>query len=213
MDTYRVPRPPLQEPYYGKHLIFLASRKSGTQVVCHSALEADYCVHLEHNQGVVNYASQPGPFQIVVNGRTEAYTPDFYVEMQDTAFYTEVKPDFDRLSARCNAKLDSARQAFSNCGSSLRFADLNSIRPVPYLRNLKFLYMHSFNIGTHERGACARLLRQKHFPLQLRELIANDFGVRERAIYLAMFEEKIGWDHEQRLTLDSWLRVPSHDAD
>lgn len=211
MGTYQPPRRPLQTPYYGKHLIFFPSRKNQRLIACHSALEADYCVHLEYETLVVSYECQPGPFDVDIAGRPQPYTPDFRVETTEEVYFTEVKIDFSQASERTRLKLEAARHYFAREGSSLAYADLQSIRPGPRLGNLKFLYLHSFNLGADEYGACLRLLSELRYPISMRELFNHAAEVRERAIYKALFERRLECDLSHRLTLDTSIVEARHE--
>lgn len=205
MGTYQSPRQPLQTPYYGKHLIFFPSRKNQRLITCHSALEADYCVHLEYDSLVVSYESQPGPFAVDIAGCLHPYTPDFRVETTEEVYFTEVKIDFSQASTLTRSKLEAARQYFAREGNLLAYADQQSIRPGHRLSNLKFLYLHSFNLGADEYGACLRLLEKLRYPISLRALLNHATEVRERAIYKSLFERRLECDLSHRLTLDTSL--------
>lgn len=190
---------------YGKHLLFFPSRKTHVQAVCHSVLEADYCVHLEYDPAVVSYYSQPGVLHLEINGRLRKYRPDFRIDTVDHHHYTEVKLSFEDLSPRVLATLRKAQALLSEQGSYLTFADARSIRRTERLRNLKFLYFHSFNVGADEFGGCLRMLSNLDFPITLRQLLTHPAEVRERAIYRAIFERVLTFDLYQRLTLDTSL--------
>jgi len=190
---------------HGKHLLLFPSRKTHIQIICHSILEADYCVHLEYDPVVVHYRSQPIELSLEFNGRERKYCPDFRIDTADHYYYTEVKPNFEELSPRVLATLRSAHTMLSEQGSYLKFADIKSIRPSEQLRNLKFLYFHSFNVGSDEFGACSRLISTLYFPISLRQLLKHPTEIRERAIYRALFEQLLTFDMCQRLTLDTLL--------
>lgn len=192
-----------QREGYGKHLLFFPSRKNHTQVVCHSTLEADYCVHLEYDPAVTQYASQPGELQLLINGRQRRYRPDFRVETSEICYYTEVKVNFSELSSRWMATLRAAQETLHWQGVQLVLADLAYIRPAERLRNLKFLYFHSFNVSPDEFGGCLRLLPTLHYPISLRQLLMHPSQVRERAIYRALFERLLDFDLSQHLTLET----------
>jgi hypothetical protein len=210
MGTYQPPRRPLQTAYYGKHLIFFPSRKNQQALVCHSALEADYCVLLEYDTAVIRYESQPGPFEVNVAARPRQYSPDFFVETTESAYYTEVKADFHKLSSRVGLKLEAAQQQFLCQGVTLAFADLESIRQNPKLSNLRFLYLHSFNVGDDEYGACLRFLSKLPYPINLRQILDHHEGVRERAIYRALFCRRIAFDLTRRLSLETSIEETAH---
>lgn len=194
---------------YGKHLLFFPSRKTHSQVICHSVLEADYCVFLEYDPNVVSYC-KPEPLLVTVNGRERKYQPDFCIETVDQTTYTEVKVDFNELSTRVRSKLQAAKSSIEALGSELIFADIDSIRAGTKLRNLKFLYFHSFNVSADEFGGCQRLLSVLDYPVSLRDLLSHPAEVRERAIYRAMFERLVEYDLGERLTLDSCIVGERH---
>lgn len=200
-----------QKNGYGKHLLFFPSRKTQSQVICHSVLEADYCVLLEYDSGVVSYCGQPDALLVTVNGCQREYRPDFRVETVDQSFYTEVKVDFNELSTRVRSKLLAAKSLLQAQGSELVFAEIDSIRAGAKLRNLKFLYFHSFNVSADEFGGCRGLLSVLDYPVSLRTLLNHPADVRERAIYRAMFEQLLVYDLNERLTLDSYIFGESHD--
>jgi hypothetical protein len=197
---------------YGKHLLFFPSRKNHTQVVCHSTLEADYCVHLEYDPKVIQYVSQPGELQLLINDRQRRYRPDFQVETSEQCYYTEVKVNFSELSSRWATTLRIAQETLREQGIQLVLADLATIRPAERLRSLKFLYFHSFNVNPDEFGGCMRLLPTLQYPVTLRHLLMHPSEVRERAIYRALFERLLDFDLSQRLTLETpiWGACDEH---
>ncbi|MFJ7316004.1 Tn7 transposase TnsA N-terminal domain-containing protein [Pseudomonas sp. NPDC098747] len=210
MSTYQPPRRPLHNAYYGKHLIFFPSRKTHVSIACHSALEKDYCVLLEYDVTVIYYESQPGPFHVNVATHPRRYTPDFFVETTESAYYTEVKTDFQKLASRIGLKLEAAKEQFSRDGATLAFADIKSIRLNPKLSNLRFLYLHSFNVSDDEYGACLHLLSKLSYPISLRHILDHPAQVRERAIYRALFSRKIAFDMTPRLSLETLIEEPPH---
>ncbi|WP_448646207.1 hypothetical protein [Pseudomonas mohnii] len=200
-----------QKNGYGKHLLFFPSRKTHSQVICHSVLEADYCVFLEYDPSVVSYCSQPEALPVTVNGCYGQYWPDFRIETVDQTFYTEVKFGFDELSTRVRSKLIAAKSLLQARGTELLFADVDTIRAGTKLSNLKFLYFHSFNVSVDEFGGCRSLLSALDYPVSLRTLLSHPAGVRERAIYRAMFERLLVYDLNERLTLDTYIVGEQHD--
>ena len=211
METRLAIRTIARHEGYGKHLLFFPSRKTHQQVVCHSVLEADYCVHLEYNPKVVHYCSHPGEIHLEVGGRMLRYQPDFQIDTSELRYYTEVKANFDEIPSRWTAKLRAAQEFLKARGSDLRLADIASIRPTERLRNLKFLYFHSFNVGTDEFGSCLRWLPTLKYPATMRQLLTNSAGIRERAIYKATFDDLLAVDLDQRLSLDTPVLGGSHE--
>ncbi|MNP05255.1 hypothetical protein D3C76_972020 [compost metagenome] len=195
--------------YYGKHLLFHASRKNRRQEICNSVLESDYCVLLEWDPLVISYASQPGELEVTVNGRLRHYRPDFRVDTCNSMYFTEVKYDFETLSPWSRAKLLAAQQVLAELGYGMLYADNKSIRCGWRLQNLKFLYFHSFNVSAEESVACQRWLRSFTYPLTLRELIKVDGPVRERAIYRAVFDRQLLVNLSERITLNSLVEKKS----
>ncbi|MGF6401609.1 hypothetical protein ABH905_005275 [Pseudomonas frederiksbergensis] len=207
MPILDAPRECPIKSHYGKHSVYFPSQKNQTQIVCDSTLEADYCVLLEFEPTVERYQSRPGIFKISVDERIHDYTPDFLVETTELVYYTEIKLDFTKLSARVNAKLQAASCYFNQLGRLLRFADENSIRRGEYLRNLKYLYLHSFNVGADERGDCARQLEALTLPIRLGDLLTKQNGPSTRSIYKAIFDQVLIFDLRQRLTINTQLEV------
>lgn len=194
---------PTQKNYYGKHILYFPSRKNQQQIICHSMLEADYCVHLEYDDLVNSYISQPQMLNFEIDGQRFQYTPDFRVETNETHYFTEVKYDLNAQSARTQSKLTAASQYCESQGSELQRADANSIRPTPWFWNIKWLYFQSFNVNADEFGLCLKWLDSLPLPLTMRELLSHPAAIRERAIYRALFTKKLSTDLNTRLTVSS----------
>lgn len=205
MPTFHDPEQCPKKSHYGKHSVYFPSQKNQTQIVCDSALEADYCVLLEFEAMVERYQSRPGIFKVNVEDHILDYTPDFLVETSELDYYTEVKPDFAKLSERVKSKLQAASRYFNNLGRPLRFADEYTIRRAEYLRNLKYLYLHSFKVGKDEGGDCMRQLEVVTFPIRLGDLLAKSNGPSTRSVYKAMFDRFIIFDLNQPLTATTKL--------
>jgi hypothetical protein len=168
-------------------------------------LEADYCILLEFDPIVECYNSRPSVFKICVKEETQDYIPDFLVETSEALYYTEVKANFEKLSSRVKNKLRAASHHFSSMGHSLRFADENTIRKGEILRNLKFLYLHSFNVGKDELGDCARQLEAITYPIRLGDLFAMSNRPSTRSTYKTMFDQDLTFNLNKRITLNTLL--------
>ncbi|WP_422403062.1 hypothetical protein [Pseudomonas sp. GZD-209] len=188
---------------YGKHLVYFPSRKNHKQIICDSVLEGDYCVHLEWDNEVISYSSQPGELEVTIANRPGRYRPDFRVDTADTTYFTEVKFDFTALRPREREKLLAAQQSFAQLGYTLAYADNNSIRKGSRLQNLKFLYFQSFNTKDAEAIGCLAWLRQVSYPVTLRQLIHCDRPVSESMIYKALFKGQLVTNLDTPLYLDS----------
>ena len=205
MPTFQASEKCEKKSHYGKHSLYFPSQKNQVQIICDSALEADYCVHLEFEPEVERYLVHPGIFKISLEERVYDYTPDFLIETSEVIYYTEVKLDFATLSDRVKAKLRAASNYFNCLGQPLRFADRKTIRQGDYFRNLKYLYLHSFNVGKDEFGDCARQLEALVFPIRLGDLLARRNGPSNRSIYKAMFNRTLTFDCHRPLTLNTQL--------
>ncbi|WP_137808047.1 hypothetical protein [Pseudomonas sp. G(2018)] len=194
-----------KKSYFGKHSVYFPSQKNQRQIVCDSILEADYCILLEFDSKVECYNARPGAFNICVNGEAQDYTPDFITETSESLYYTEVKANFEKLSSRVKIKLDAASHYFSSMGYSLKFADENTIRKGEILKNLKFLYLHSFNVGKDELGDCARQLEAITYPIRLGDLFAMGNRPSVRSTYKAMFDQSLTFDLNKRITLNTLI--------
>lgn len=205
MPTFQATRECPKQSHYGKHSVYFPSRKNQGQIICDSVLEADYCVHLEFEPLVERYQAHPEKFKISAAELIHNYTPDFRVESSELVYYTEVKLDFAVLSSQAKAKLQAASRFFNQVGHPLRFADEKTIRQGEYLRNLKYLYLHSFNVGKDELGDCARQLEVVIFPIRLGELLTKRNGPSIRSVYKAMFDRTLTFDWYRPLTFNTLL--------
>ncbi|CRL51606.1 MULTISPECIES: hypothetical protein [unclassified Pseudomonas] len=203
--------PPNKKCYYGKHAVYFPSRKNQHQLICDSMLEADYCVLLEYDSTVVNYWRTPGVFDLSIEQKVIHYTPDFLIETLDQFYYTEVKVDFKQLSPLTLAKLHAANTLFNESDRSLRYADEKNIREGELLRNIKHLYLHSFNVSDDEFGDCLRQIKALTGSVCLGDFMAGTHGPSARSVYKAMFDRILKFDLSSRLTFATKLEVERDD--
>lgn len=198
---------PTAASHYGKHLVFFPSRKNARQLACNSVLEADYCILLEADQFVIRYTTGLQPIILACESSMTSYTPDFLVETTEEYFYTEVKFDFDVISSACRKKLYMAQHEFELHGTSLKFADSKSIRQGFKLRNLKFLYSHSFNVTSDEYGLLQSELLNSQFPTTLGSLLLST-QISYRAYYKALFERDLLYEISSPLNMETTIALP-----
>lgn len=201
---------PTAASHYGKHLVFFPSRKNARQFACNSVLEADYCILLEADHTVVRYMTGLPAMRLEGQNSITSYIPDFLVETTEELYYTEVKLDFDVISSACREKLYMAQRKLELLGHSLRLADAKSIRQGFTLRNLKFLYNHSFNVTSDEYGLLQNELLNTRFPTSLGSLLFTT-QVSYRAYYKALFDRKLSFDGSSPLTMASIVALPDSD--
>ncbi len=207
MQEYPQFSEPTAPSHYGKHLVFFPSRKNKCQIACNSVLESDYCISLESNPLVTRYATGLTPINLADEGLNGNYIPDFLVETLDEMYYTEVKLNFDTISARIKKKLYVAQKKLERIGIALRFADESSIRHGYSFQNCKFLYMNSFNVSADEFGLLLREIAYLRFPIPLGELLKAT-TVSSRAYYKSMFEGILTFDRDVKLELTTPVQKP-----
>lgn len=191
--------------HYGKNLVYFPSRKNQRQVICESVLEADYCLHLEHDKAVNSYRCQPETLAINIGNKTTTYTPDFAVETATATCFVEVKPNRDALSPAYQAKLLAAAALLQDRHISLRVVDASEIRPVPRLENLQILYSRSFHVRLREYTALAEKAQTLPAVITLAELLEQLPEISYAAKYLAIFDGLFSFDWNQPLSLQTYL--------
>ncbi|WP_369987824.1 Tn7 transposase TnsA N-terminal domain-containing protein [Pseudomonas xanthosomatis] len=190
---------------FGKHSIYFPSRKNIIQLTCNSVLEADYCINLEHDETVVKYTTCLDPIKVAIADKEYSYTPDFLVDTREEQFYVEVKPDFKNINNRLKEKLEAAKRLLDQTATPLRFADVLGIRRGFIFLNKKFLYLNSFNVTSDEYEHCLGTLESLKLPLSLNTLISAPLNLSQRALYKAIFENKVSIHLNKQFRLDTLI--------
>jgi len=71
--------------YHGKGSFYI--KKDGSKIWMRSSWEIKYARHLDNNQ--VEWYYEPRPFEIIINGVEQTYTPDFFLPKEN--IYVEIK--------------------------------------------------------------------------------------------------------------------------
>ena len=117
-----------------------SSIKCNSIILTESALEYDACFHLEYNQDVITYESQPLGYEYWFNHQVHQYTPDFLVQfVSKEPAYIEVKRE--RIAQKSDFQ--------SRLACQRKYADKDLlvwtepiIRRQPLLDNLKILHRY-----------------------------------------------------------------------
>ena len=94
-------------------------------IIVESALEKDYCFHLDADRSVLKYFPQPITFLINSEQLKDLrYTPDFEVQFLDgRKAYVEVKKEFESLDAFYLHKLQLVSVEIRRRGYEFFFVD------------------------------------------------------------------------------------------
>jgi hypothetical protein len=194
----------LKKGKYGKHIVHFPSLKNRKVVVCESELEADFCVWLEYEANVVEYAPQPGTFSLALEGAPSRYTPDFQITYDTGEIrYIEVKPDHIFQDAGYLRKIDEFKRIAEQHGYSFGLVTERDIRIQPKLRNLQNLYNRLHLVTDVEVAYALDSLKSSSTGITLRTLLSSSFPPSVKSIAKGVFTRLISADLDQPFTLDS----------
>lgn len=113
-------------------------------VLVESALEKDFCYHLEADTDVSEYYPQPRTFTSAKGEMPKwRYTPDFKVTFKNgVSVYVEVKRSVDEMKERYWYKLGRVAELLRIERSTLVVADAELIRAPTTLRDLKIAHRY-----------------------------------------------------------------------
>ncbi len=127
------------------------SLKNNSVIRTMSILEYDFCHHLEYDDDVLSFSSQPTSLTYHFNNRPCRYTPDFLVSYQSNiSKLFEIKHSSQLSKSKFRDRYLAKKLACSQqLGIELVLVTEKQIRAVPYFNNLKLLRryegVHSFN--------------------------------------------------------------------
>lgn len=157
-----------------KPSIAFNSIKNGRMLYAESRLERDALYHLEFDDSVVSYVTQPETFSYQLNGSDRVYTPDILAQYRDDRFeYIEVKPDKKTREDSFISKFGVLQQLFrQQLQTSLRLWKSSAIQISHRIPNYQRLYRYRHL--TCPQSAYAQLI--SHYPdntLSFRQLILH----------------------------------------
>jgi len=118
---------------------FPATKPTKKTILTESLLERDFCYHLEMDDNVVAYESQPEQIRYFYQGAYHNYTADFLVHLSDgTKTLYEVK-DTRFLNDEVEAQLDAVCEYANASGYQFEIVTEKRIRARPHFTNLKHL--------------------------------------------------------------------------
>lgn len=153
-------------------------------VLVESLLERDFCFHLEFDQNVEKYFTQPRTYILQSQYlRDRKYTPDFEVHYKNgRKAFIEVKKDIASLDEVYLHKLELAYEEMRSEGYDFVFVQEDQIRAQPLLSNLMRLQRYRGEKNSIE-GPLSTLKKKIPNPESLRDLIQNPFGIQVSVIY------------------------------
>ena len=206
LNGERAPARSIRRSHPGYHRIYFPSQKNHHYVLCEGALEAAYCVWLEWDADVVAYGAQPYTFRWKADGRALRYTPDFFVQHQDsTNHFTEVKYDFTRITDNHRQKLASFVELCRTMETTLKLADRQQLVEPKKFKNLRYLYFRSFGVTQREQDYLSDYLLQCETPTTLRAILSDAFPPTSRSICHRLFRCELLTNLDEPLTLDTQI--------
>lgn len=201
-----VPSRNIRRGRFGRNTIYFPSIKNNAQLVCESALEADYCIWLEWDSDVTAFYPQPYTFRWIDQQEKMRYTPDFYViHLTSANHFTEVKPDFDRTSKKFKLTLDSFMVHEEHQDVHLKLADRISIQQPIRLHNLKILYNRMHRYSEWEVNQLDEFILTHPDNLTIEECLSSQNPPTMRALSRALFTGELSTNLKEPLTLQSVL--------
>lgn len=134
----------LRKPSPNKNIFKFASAKVGETIMCESSLEFDAYFHLEYNESIKIFISQPERFYYDFDGVKAFYTPDSLIHYKDgTMKYHEYKPYSKTFDPIFRAQFVAKKMVAQSLGADLILVTERQIRVNPILNNLKILHRYS----------------------------------------------------------------------
>jgi len=204
----RTPVRALRRSHPGYHRIYFPSQKNHRNILCEGKLEAAYCVWLEWDADVIAYASQPHTFRWNADGQALRYTPDFFVQHQDSAnHFTEVKYDFVLLAESYKEKLANFQQLCDSMHTVLKLADRQQLTESSKFHTLRYLYFRSLGISQREQDYLSEYLNHCGASFSLRAILGTPSSPTPRSICHQLFKGQLLANLDDILTLDTQITL------
>ncbi|NUU39021.1 hypothetical protein [Pseudomonas sp. C2B4] len=190
------------------------SRKNRRSLRCGTRLQADYCVHLEHDADVEQYWALPHAFTWTTASDKHRYTPHFLIANRDGGgCYCEVQTSFAQLPAQ---RMET-RLAFATLcrEQGWRFhcvtdPDVHG----PTFATLQKLYLRSLATSADELAACLQRLPELCWPATFREVLnSHPAPPSLAALCSCLFLGHLQADLSQALDLNLMIRGPTRESE
>lgn len=194
----------IKRSQYGKQTTFFPSRKNGVLIVCEVRLEADACLHWEHDKNVVSYREQPERLTLDVEGNPRTYVPDFEVRYADGSIkFVEIKPDNVFRKPKYLALYRTARKFLRDRGDDFQLLTESKIRQQPQLNNLIKTYSQARGVAPLERAYLRDQLSTLKAPMRIGEILALQSPPSPASLSAAIFELELRCDWSKPISTNS----------
>lgn len=137
-----IPRKTLTKGRPGSRVTFFPSQKCGDSIACGNLMQADFCVHLEHDHDVKTYECRPPTLRI---GHTD-FKADFLLTLDDGSLeYRKFLLPDDQIYGRFPERKEALETQLRTLGSALHWLTPAEIPSPRLTSNLRYLYHHSFS--------------------------------------------------------------------
>jgi hypothetical protein len=191
-----LPRKTLTKGRPGSRVTFFPSQKCGDSIACGNLMQADFCVHLEHDHVVKTYECRPPTLRV---GDTD-FKADFLLTLEDgSREYRKFLLLDDQLYGRFPELKETLETQLRTHGSVLHWLTPAEI-PSPLLTsNLRYLYHYGFS-GTQvgAKKVCRHVMGLVEQRATVDALLAS--GAMPQDISRAIFSGALCINFEQRLT-------------
>lgn len=189
------------------------SAKMRQSIEWESQIERDFLYHLEFDDDVKSYISQPIRYRYSIDNKYHYHFPDFEIVRRSTSkrkfveikpFHVTQKPEFQEITSAIKAKMLSD-------GFDYVVVTDSQIRIEPIFSNLKLLYryiLHEYN-EENMRQLINQLSELGYTSLAFSELrkTAEDFSLELIDCYSAIANKVLSFDASHPLSEDTILTL------
>lgn len=205
------PAPAFPWPHAGHRNVSTTfpSRKNRRSLRCATRLQADYCVHLEHDVRVERYWAQPHVFTWTAGTDKYRYAPHFLLANDDGfGCYCEVQASFASETAQRRETVLAFDALCREHGWQFHRIAAAAVHG-PAFATLQKLYLRSLDTSTDELTICLQLLPELVWPATVREVLNALPASSLPALCCCLFSGRLLADLSQALNLELWIQGPA----
>lgn len=198
-DITVIPRSPLTSGRPRMRVTHFPSVKNRKMVPCENPIQADFCVHLEHDPNVCAYQSRPFALKFEQTGFVAR--PHFAVLLSTgQSVYYDVR-SASEIEQYGHQRLSKIRAEFTQVGLHYEGLALSSLQADARTETLRCLYFHSHGGSADEASVISDLLANHlHRKTTIRNLI--QLGIPLCDVTFGVFYKLLHADLTQRPDLD-----------
>jgi hypothetical protein len=189
------------------------SRKNRRSLRCGTRLQADYCVHLEHDPDIEQYWALPHAFAWAAGTNKHRYAPHFLIAHKDGGgCYCEVQESFANLTAQRTETLMAFDALCQEHGWRFHCVTGATVHG-PTFATLQSLYLRSLATTPDEYRKCLQLVQELSWPATVREVLNSIPAPSLAALCSCLFFGRLQANLSQALNLNLVIQGPDADSD